>query len=104
MLLFNGFAVPLSDASINVDSFAISGGAHEPGVNFDQGGANDASRFKQFSPRRNAAFHEKMQAGCVHPFAEVGKKYNARWVAITELHVHGVGGGFAERSGGNHRK
>jgi hypothetical protein len=45
-----------------------------------------------------------MQAGGVHPFAEVGKKNDARWVAVAELHVDGVGGGFALGAGRDHKK
>ena len=55
------FVTPLLHTGVNLQRFTIGGRATELGVNFQEGSANDAGGFYQFTPRLNAALYKKVQ-------------------------------------------
>ena len=95
MFLKDGFFTPFLDTGMHLQGFAIRGGANEFGIDFQQGGANDARGFDQLAPRWNAAFHKEVQRRCIHPLGKIGKENDARGIAVTEHHLNFVNNCFA---------
>ncbi|MEN9551017.1 MAG: hypothetical protein RI896_958 [Pseudomonadota bacterium] len=56
-----GFLAPLLHTGVNLKRFAIGGRTTKLGVDFQQGGANDAGGFNQLAPRFHAALHKEVQ-------------------------------------------
>ena len=90
VLLHEGLGGPGFDAGVHVQRLAIGGRAHEPGVDLQQRGADDAGGLLQLAPGRHAALHEEVQRGRVHPLREVGEEHDAGGVAVAEVHVDAV--------------
>ena len=83
---------------MNLQTLAVGGGAHEFGVDFQQGRAHDAARFDEFAPGRHAAFHKEVERRGIHPLAEVGKEDDACRIAVAELHVDAVDDGLVHEA------
>jgi hypothetical protein len=92
-----GFVAPLLHTGVNLECFAIGGRTTELGVDFQQGGANDACGFDQLAPRLNAALHEEVERRRVHPFGKVREKDDACGIAVTEHHLHFINNCFAHQ-------
>ena len=95
MLLNDGFFTPFLDTGVHLQGFAIRGGANEFGIDFQQGGADDACGFDQLAPGRNTAFHKEVQRRCIHPLGKIGKEDDACGIAVTEHHLNFIDDCFA---------